>query len=284
MPVQTVIKTRRDTAANWASTNPTLAAGEAGLETDTLLVKYGDGTSAWSALAYSATSQSTYLVRNNTGSTTPKGTLVYAVGAEPSGRIDVEPFAAVGGVNSELQVMGMAVSDIGAGVNGTVMSFGTLAGLDTRGTSASALAVGDETWAAGDILFAHPTVAGKLTKVRPQHDLAVAFITVRHASAGQIAIRIVPGNNHLEWMHDVALDSPADNELLAYDSATSLWKNQTADEAGLAAASHTHAMADLTAFEITDPTTGQVMTYNGTKWVNSAQADTGFSPFLLMGA
>jgi hypothetical protein len=130
--------------------------------------------------------------------------------------------------------MGMAIASIATGVNGEVMSFGTLTGLDTRGDTASALAVGDETWAAGDILFAHPTVAGKLTKVRPQHDLAVAFITVRHASAGQIAIRIVPGNNHLEWMHDVALDSPADNELLAYDSATSLWKNQTAAEAGLA--------------------------------------------------
>jgi hypothetical protein len=74
----------------------------------------------------------------------------------------------------------------------------------------------------------------------------VAFITVRHASAGQIAIRIVPGNNHLEWMHDVALDSPADNELLAYDSGSSLWKNQTAAEAGLAAASHTHAQSDIT--------------------------------------
>jgi hypothetical protein len=35
-------------------------------------------------------------------------------------------------------------------------------------------------------------------------------------------------------MHDVLLDSPADNEVLAYDSASSLWKNQTAAEAGLA--------------------------------------------------
>lgn len=52
MPVKTIIKTRRDTAANWTSTNPTLAAGEAGLETDTKLVKYGDGTTAWNSLGY----------------------------------------------------------------------------------------------------------------------------------------------------------------------------------------------------------------------------------------
>lgn len=174
-----------------------------------------------------------YLVRNNTGSTISKGTLVSAVGAEPSGRIDIAPHETTGLQNSELRVMGMATSNISSGVNGTVMSFGTLTGIDTRGTSASAIAVGDETWAEGDILYAHPTADGKLTNVRPQHDLAVAFITVRHASSGQIAIRIVPGNNHLEWLHDVVLDSPADNEVLAFDSASGLWKNQTAAEAGL---------------------------------------------------
>lgn len=53
MPAKTVIQTRRDTAANWASANPTLAAGEIGLETDTKQTKIGDGTTAWNSLAYS---------------------------------------------------------------------------------------------------------------------------------------------------------------------------------------------------------------------------------------
>ena len=165
----------------------------------------------------------TYLVRNNTGSTILKGTLVGAVGAEPSGRIDVAPFEVTGTENSELRAMGIATSNISSGVNGEVMSFGTLTGLDTRGSTASALAVGDETWAAGDILFAHPTVDGKLTNVRPQHDLAVAFITVRHASTGQIAIRIIPGNNHLEWMHDVSLVDKTSGDFLKYNGT--LWVN-----------------------------------------------------------
>jgi Major tropism determinant N-terminal domain len=43
---------RRDTAANWASANPTLAQGEAGLETDTGKVKLGNGSTAWASLAY----------------------------------------------------------------------------------------------------------------------------------------------------------------------------------------------------------------------------------------
>jgi hypothetical protein len=52
MPVETKIQHRRDTAANWTSTNPTLAAGELGVETDTLKQKVGDGSTAWSSLAY----------------------------------------------------------------------------------------------------------------------------------------------------------------------------------------------------------------------------------------
>jgi hypothetical protein len=46
------IQLRNDTAANWTSANPTLAAGEFGLETDTDQFKVGDGTTAWTSLAY----------------------------------------------------------------------------------------------------------------------------------------------------------------------------------------------------------------------------------------
>jgi hypothetical protein len=48
----TRIKLRRDTAANWLDTNPILAAGEPGLETDTGKVKYGDGETAWALLEH----------------------------------------------------------------------------------------------------------------------------------------------------------------------------------------------------------------------------------------
>lgn len=48
----TRIKLRRDTAANWTSNNPILAAGEPGLETDTGKIKYGDGVTAWADLPH----------------------------------------------------------------------------------------------------------------------------------------------------------------------------------------------------------------------------------------
>jgi hypothetical protein len=48
------IQIRRDTADNWTNTNPVLAQGEPGLETDTRKIKYGDGNSYWVDLSYSA--------------------------------------------------------------------------------------------------------------------------------------------------------------------------------------------------------------------------------------
>jgi hypothetical protein len=207
------------------ATGPGVAAG--GTEGQVLLKV--DGTDYNTIWADNAAESTFYLVRNDTGIQIPKGTLLAAVDAEPSGRIDVAPFEVTGLQDSELRVMGVATANINSGSNGTVMSFGTLRAIDTRGNVASAIAVGDETWAEGDILYAHPTVDGKLTKVRPQHDLAIAFITVRHQSAGQLAVRIIPGNFHLEWLHDVSLnyDTITNNQVLTYSTATSLWTSQT---------------------------------------------------------
>jgi hypothetical protein len=47
-----IIQIRRDTASNWTSANPTLAQGELGIETDTLKVKAGDGSTAWTSASY----------------------------------------------------------------------------------------------------------------------------------------------------------------------------------------------------------------------------------------
>jgi hypothetical protein len=54
MPVVTQIQIRRGTAAQWTSTNPTLASGEQGFETDTGKFKIGNGSTAWTSLAYAA--------------------------------------------------------------------------------------------------------------------------------------------------------------------------------------------------------------------------------------
>lgn len=44
------IQIRRGTAAEWTASDPILAEGEPGFETDTNTFKIGDGTTHWSAL------------------------------------------------------------------------------------------------------------------------------------------------------------------------------------------------------------------------------------------
>ena len=51
----TKIQLRRDTAADWTSNNPTLAAGEFGWESDSNRFKIGDGSTAWTSLGYADT-------------------------------------------------------------------------------------------------------------------------------------------------------------------------------------------------------------------------------------
>lgn len=46
------IQHRRGTTSQWSDANPTLAAGEVGLDTDLMKIKVGDGTTAWSSLAF----------------------------------------------------------------------------------------------------------------------------------------------------------------------------------------------------------------------------------------
>jgi len=46
------IQLRRGTSSQWDGANPTLAAGEIGIETDTNTFKFGDGVTAWNDLSY----------------------------------------------------------------------------------------------------------------------------------------------------------------------------------------------------------------------------------------
>lgn len=65
MPVGNLIQIRRDTAANWTATNPILANGEFGLETDTGRQKKGDGIVNWNVLDYD--DPKGYLAKSVTG-------------------------------------------------------------------------------------------------------------------------------------------------------------------------------------------------------------------------
>jgi hypothetical protein len=95
MPKQ--VQIRRDTAALWTSTNPTLAEGELGMETDTGKLKIGNGTNTWKQLTYLATtSPAGPLVQGNSTGYAIGGTAHPAVTSNRFTTIDTFAFASDG--------------------------------------------------------------------------------------------------------------------------------------------------------------------------------------------
>jgi hypothetical protein len=67
------IQYRRGTASQWTTTDPVLAIGEPGYETDTGRFKVGDGSAVWSALPYSSGPTGPTGPQGITGPTGPQG-------------------------------------------------------------------------------------------------------------------------------------------------------------------------------------------------------------------
>lgn len=64
----------------------------------------------------------------------------------------------------------------------------------------------------------------------------------------------------LDELGDVVISSVADNEVLAFDNSSGNWINQTAAEAGLAAAVHSHVGSDITDFaEVAQDAVGGIL-------------------------
>jgi hypothetical protein len=145
MPVQTQMQVRRGTASSWTSTNPTLAAGELGFETDTGKFKIGTGASTWTALPYAGggaqATFNTFQYTATAGQTTFSGadsnsnTLAYTVGAVQvylNGALlaNTADYTASNGTSVVLAA-GALVGD-----SLTIIAFGTFTVADTIPTSA----------------------------------------------------------------------------------------------------------------------------------------------------
>ena len=68
--VKVTLQIRHDEAADWVTRNPILAQGEYGLESDTFLIKVGDGVTDWTHLRYLNKLNSTYFKYMTDGSLT----------------------------------------------------------------------------------------------------------------------------------------------------------------------------------------------------------------------
>jgi hypothetical protein len=100
----------------------------------------------------------------------------------------------------------------------TVVTSGLLDGLDT-----STATVGDPVWlgTSGNLIYG---LASK--PVAPAHLVYIGVVSRVSATVGEIFVRVQNGFE-LNEIHDVLITSVADNQVLNYDSASSLWKNKT---------------------------------------------------------
>lgn len=74
------VQLRRDTASNWTTKNPTLLAGEMGIESDTNKFKFGDGNKTWSQLDYASADSSEAVWGGITGTLSEQTDLNTALG------------------------------------------------------------------------------------------------------------------------------------------------------------------------------------------------------------
>jgi hypothetical protein len=154
-------------------------------------------------------------VRNVTGATLTKGTVVYINGA--SGNKPTVAKALATGDATSAQTFGLIQANIPNNSNGYLVAFGDLDGLNT-----SAFAEGVQ-------LYLSATTAGDYTSTKqyaPNHLVYIGVVTRQHVNQGRIEVRIQNGYE-MDELHDVAAQTPSNNDGLFYNSTNSLWENKS---------------------------------------------------------
>jgi hypothetical protein len=160
-------------------------------------------------------------VRNQSGSTIAAGSIVYISGA--TGNKPLITKAQANNDTNSAQTIGFTKTAIANNGTGFVIVRGELENIDT-----SALTEGVQ-------LYLSPTTAGTWTTTKPsapQHLVYVGIVIRSHPTLGVILVAVQNGYE-LNELHDVAISSVADNNLLAYEASTTLWKNKTFSALGL---------------------------------------------------
>lgn len=195
-------------------------------QTSQLTNNGADGTNPFiTALDIPTAGQAGTLVRevkNMTGATLTKGTVVYISGANGNKPLVSKALATTDVLSA--RTFGLLQSSISNNGVGYCVIIGDLSGLDT-----SAFTEGVQLYLSG-------VTAGTYTSTKtlaPTHLVYIGKVTRSHPTLGQIEVGIQNGYE-LEEIHDVAISSVADKQLLSYDVATDLWKNKSVTTADIA--------------------------------------------------
>ena len=120
--------------------------------------------------------------------------------------------------------LGIVCENIAGNQEGFICSVGQVTNINTTGS------LQGETWADGDSLYLSGTTFGAVTNVKPTapiHEVRIGYVEYAHAVNGKIYVKIDNGYE-LDELHNVSINplTLANNDVLIYESATSLWKNK----------------------------------------------------------
>jgi len=168
---------------------------------------------------------------------TPNTTLTKAayqavrVSGATGGRLSVA--LAQGDVDlNSADTIGLVCETIATNQEGFIITVGQLLDINTTGS------LQGETWVDGDVLYLSPTTPGAITKVKPTgltgHIVVIGYVEYAHAINGAIYVKVMNGWE-LDELHNVYINAPSNNDVLAYDNSDTLWKNKalTKSDVGL---------------------------------------------------
>jgi hypothetical protein len=128
--------------------------------------------------------------------------------------------------NNSADTLGVVTETIAPNQEGFIITVGQIENINTTGS------LQGETWTDGDVLYLSPTVAGRITNVKPTgatgHIVIIGYVEYAHANNGKIYVKIMNGWE-LDELHNVYINTGtlANNDALIYESSTQLWKNKT---------------------------------------------------------
>jgi hypothetical protein len=155
------------------------------------------------------------IVRNSTGVTLTKGQVVYL-----SGATGYRPNAVLADASTEAtssKTIGLVSADIANNDDGYVTVSGTMHDLDL-----SMFADGNRLWlnnVPGGMVATTPPA-------EPNHAVFIGTVARAHPTQGRIILAIQNGYE-LDELHGVLVPTPSNNDVLTYESSTSLWKNKS---------------------------------------------------------
>ena len=154
-------------------------------------------------------------VRNTTGATLTKGTVVYITGA--TGQLPTVSKAIATSDSTSAQTLGVMSADLANNSNGYVTIIGLVTGMDTSA------------YTDGAQLYLSPTTAGTYTTTKPyapNHLVYVAVVEHAHPTQGKLFVKVQNGYE-LDELHDVSAQSPTNGQTIVWNSSTSLWEKNT---------------------------------------------------------